>query len=156
MMIDCMLVSVINNTLDTCNYQNCSDADGTWEQCANNCPATGINTGYYPDGCVIDLGNSMDISSCTGTCSPCVLPTKTPLTCYLDSDNDGISDIVISSSSLRIGNLLAKVLNPTPLTPPILSEVSPQIDFAKQKLEGNIPNFSLTSFCVTNFFHVGE
>ena len=67
-----------------------------------------------------------------------------------------MSCIVTVLFSFISGNLFATVLNPTPGTPLILSETSPQIDFAKQKLSGEIPNLSLTSIDVTSFFQVGE
>jgi 5-methylthioribose kinase len=42
-----MLVSVINTTLDTCNYQNCSDACINYLfSVVNNCPVVFNNETY--------------------------------------------------------------------------------------------------------------
>ena len=70
--------------------------------------------------------------------------------------SDIMSNIVQSSSVDSGGNLFDIVLNPAPLTPLMLSDGSPHIDFARQKLFGLIPNFSTTSFLLTNYFQVGE
>ena len=52
--------------------------------------------------------------------------------------DENLLEIKKNFSEDRNGNLFAIVLNPAPLTPEILSEESPHIDFARQKFSADI------------------